>query len=93
MDLGVATVIVPVSAAARAGVPAPATSSAPPPVSARPAAVAWYLAGLQADGFHPPARALDAVAAEPAYELLEPVADEEAADDGAEDRDAECHVA
>jgi hypothetical protein len=51
------------------------------------------LAGVQPDGFHPPAGALDAITAEPAFELLEPVADEQTADDGPQDRDAECHVA
>ena len=40
-----AIVIVPVSALAASGVAAPATSSAPPPVSATPAAVAWTLPG------------------------------------------------
>ena len=40
-----ATVIVPVIALAASGVAAPRTSSAPPPVSATPAAVAWTLGG------------------------------------------------
>ena len=86
-----ATVIVPVSAAAAGGVAAPATSSAPPPVSASRRR-SRGLAGLaaRADSKKP------AVPSSPwppngAGELLKPVADEEAADDGAEDRYAESH--
>jgi hypothetical protein len=50
------------------------------------------LARPQPDALEELAGALDAVAAEPAFELLEPMADEQTADDGPQDRDAECHV-
>ena len=50
------------------------------------------LARPQAERFEEPGGALEAMTAELAQELLQPVTDEEAADDGAEDGDSERHA-
>ena len=86
------TIVLEISSDA-SGVNAPSVSRAPPPASAQPAARGVALARAQPEVLEEAAGALDAVAAEPAEQLLRAVPDEQRSHDAAQEKSSEIHVA